>query len=120
MGQGHDHGAGNANSAALTKALALTGAFLLAEVAGAYVFNSLALLSDAAHMLTDALALAVALVAIRIGRRIEAGMCGVNTGLISTAVAPFGGVKQSGYGREGSIHGIDEYVDVKAVTLALK
>ena len=58
--------------------------------------------------------------AMRIGRRIEAGMCGVNTGLISTAVAPFGGVKQSGYGREGSIHGIDEYVDVKAVTLALK
>lgn len=58
--------------------------------------------------------------AMRIGRRIEAGMCGVNTGLISTAVAPVGGVKQSGYGREGSIHGIDEYVDVKTVTLALK
>ncbi|HEV7227872.1 NAD-dependent succinate-semialdehyde dehydrogenase [Brevundimonas sp.] len=58
--------------------------------------------------------------AMRIGRRIEAGMCGVNTGLISTPVAPFGGVKQSGYGREGSVHGIDEYVDVKAVTLALK
>ncbi len=58
--------------------------------------------------------------AMRIGRRIEAGMCGVNTGLISTAVAPFGGVKQSGYGREGSIHGIDEYVDVKAITVALK
>ncbi len=58
--------------------------------------------------------------AMRIGRRIEAGMCGVNTGLISTAVAPFGGVKQSGYGREGSVHGIDEYVDVKAVTLALR
>ena len=58
--------------------------------------------------------------AMRIGRRIEAGMCGVNTGLISTAVAPFGGVKQSGYGREGSVHGIDEYVDIKAVTLALR
>ena len=58
--------------------------------------------------------------ALRIGRRIEAGMCGVNTGLISTAVAPFGGVKQSGHGREGSIHGIDEYVDIKAVTLALR
>ena len=58
--------------------------------------------------------------AMRIGRRIEAGMCGINTGLISTPVAPFGGVKQSGYGREGSVHGIDEYVDVKAVTLALK
>ncbi len=58
--------------------------------------------------------------AMRIGRRIEAGMCGVNTGLISTPVAPFGGVKQSGYGREGSVHGIDEYVDIKAVTLALR
>ena len=58
--------------------------------------------------------------AMRMGRRIEAGMCGINTGLISTAVAPFGGVKQSGYGREGSVHGIDEYVDIKAVTLALR
>lgn len=58
--------------------------------------------------------------AMRMGRRIEAGMCGINTGLISTAVAPFGGVKQSGFGREGSIHGIDEYVDIKQVTLALR
>jgi succinate-semialdehyde dehydrogenase/glutarate-semialdehyde dehydrogenase len=58
--------------------------------------------------------------AFRMGRRIEAGMCGVNTGIISTAVAPFGGVKSSGYGREGSVHGIDEYVDIKQVTLALK
>jgi succinate-semialdehyde dehydrogenase / glutarate-semialdehyde dehydrogenase len=58
--------------------------------------------------------------AMRIGRRIEAGMIGVNTGLMSTAVAPFGGVKQSGYGREGSTHGIDEYVEIKQVTLALK
>jgi len=58
--------------------------------------------------------------AMRVGRRIEAGMCGVNTGLISTAVAPFGGVKQSGYGREGSTHGIDEYVDIKQVTLNLR
>jgi len=58
--------------------------------------------------------------AMRFGRGIEAGMVGVNTGLISTAVAPFGGVKSSGYGREGSIHGIDEYVDVKQVTLALR
>jgi succinate-semialdehyde dehydrogenase/glutarate-semialdehyde dehydrogenase len=58
--------------------------------------------------------------AMRIGRHIEAGMIGINTGLISTAVAPFGGVKSSGYGREGSIHGIDEYLDIKQVTLALK
>jgi succinate-semialdehyde dehydrogenase/glutarate-semialdehyde dehydrogenase len=58
--------------------------------------------------------------AFRIGRRIEAGMCGINTGLMSTAVAPFGGVKSSGYGREGSTHGIDEYLDIKTLTLALK
>ena len=69
MGHGHDHAAGSSNSAALTKALALTGSFLVAELVGAYVYNSLALLSDAAHMLTDALALAVAIVAIRVGRR---------------------------------------------------
>lgn len=56
--------------------------------------------------------------AVRMGRGIEAGMCGVNTGIISTPVAPFGGVKQSGFGREGSRHGIDEYVDIKTVTLA--
>ena len=58
--------------------------------------------------------------AFRMGRGIEAGMCGINTGLISTAVAPFGGVKSSGYGREGSTHGIEEYVDIKQVTLALR
>ena len=64
----HNHAAG-ANSKMLGWALALTTTFLVAELVGAYVFNSLALLSDAAHMLTDALALAVALVAIRVGRR---------------------------------------------------
>lgn len=58
--------------------------------------------------------------AMRVSRRIEAGMCGVNTGLMSTAVAPFGGIRQSGYGREGSTHGIDEYVTIKSVTLALR
>lgn len=58
--------------------------------------------------------------AMRMGRGIEAGLVGVNTGLISTPVAPFGGVKQSGYGREGSIHGIDDYLSTKTVTLALK
>lgn len=58
--------------------------------------------------------------AMRIGRRIEAGMIGINTALMSTAIAPFGGIKASGYGREGSTHGIDEYVEIKQVTLALK
>lgn len=65
---GHDHAAG-ANATMLKYALALTSAFLVAEVVGAYWFNSLALLSDAAHMLTDVAALAIALVAIRIGGR---------------------------------------------------
>ena len=49
----------------------------------------------------------------RAGRDIESGMVGINTGFISTAVAPFGGVKQSGLGREGSHHGLDEYLNIK-------
>ncbi|MGZ3365729.1 MAG: NAD-dependent succinate-semialdehyde dehydrogenase [Caulobacteraceae bacterium] len=49
----------------------------------------------------------------RAGRGIESGMVGINTGLISTAVAPFGGVKQSGLGREGSSYGIEEYLNLK-------
>lgn len=65
---GHDHTAG-ANSRSLAIALALTGSFLIAELVGAYIFNSLALLSDAAHMFTDAMALAIALLAIRVGMR---------------------------------------------------
>jgi len=51
----------------------------------------------------------------RIAEALEAGMVGVNTGLITTEVAPFGGVKQSGLGREGSKYGIDEYVEVKYI-----
>ncbi len=51
----------------------------------------------------------------RIAEQLEAGMVGVNTGLITTQVAPFGGVKQSGIGREGSKYGIDEYVVVKYI-----
>jgi len=57
---------------------------------------------------------------LRVARAIEAGMVGVNVGLMSNAANPFGGVKQSGFGREGSVYGIDEYVDVKAVTLGLR
>ena len=44
-------------------------------------------------------------------------MVGINTGLISTAEVPFGGVKQSGLGREGSHHGIDDYVEIKYLCL---
>lgn len=67
-GHAHDHTAG-ANAKMLSWALALTTAYLFAEVVGAFVFNSLALLSDAAHMLTDVAALMIALLAIRFGQK---------------------------------------------------
>lgn len=51
----------------------------------------------------------------RVAEQLEAGMVGVNTGLISNAAAPFGGVKQSGVGREGSKHGLDEYMELKYI-----
>ena len=53
----------------------------------------------------------------RIAEALEVGMVGVNTGLISDTAIPFGGVKQSGFGREGSKYGVDEYLTMKAVTL---
>ena len=49
---------------------------------------------------------------------LEYGMVGVNTGIISNEVAPFGGIKQSGLGREGSRHGLDEYLEIKYVCLS--
>ena len=67
-GHAHNHAAG-ANSRMLGWALVLTTTFLIAELIGSFVFNSLALLSDAAHMFTDSAALAIALAAIRIGQR---------------------------------------------------
>jgi succinate-semialdehyde dehydrogenase/glutarate-semialdehyde dehydrogenase len=56
----------------------------------------------------------------RVARQLEYGMVGINSGALSTAVAPFGGVKQSGYGREGSRHGIDEYVQLKYLCMGTK
>jgi succinate-semialdehyde dehydrogenase/glutarate-semialdehyde dehydrogenase len=54
----------------------------------------------------------------RVAEALESGMVGVNTGLITTEVAPFGGVKESGLGREGSHHGMEEYVEIKYVMMA--
>ncbi len=67
-GHAHNHAAG-ANSKMLAIALGLTTTFLIAELIGSFVFNSLALLSDAAHMFTDSAALAIALAAVKIGQR---------------------------------------------------
>ncbi|WP_186062303.1 NADP-dependent succinate-semialdehyde dehydrogenase [Burkholderia gladioli] len=55
----------------------------------------------------------------RVAEALEYGMVGINTGLISNEVAPFGGVKQSGLGREGSHYGIDDYVVIKYLCLAV-
>jgi succinate-semialdehyde dehydrogenase / glutarate-semialdehyde dehydrogenase len=53
----------------------------------------------------------------RVAEELEYGMVGINTGLISTEVAPFGGMKQSGHGREGSKYGADDYLDIRYICL---
>ena len=55
----------------------------------------------------------------KVAEALEYGMVGVNTGLISNAAAPFGGVKQSGMGREGSRHGLDDYTELKYICLGV-
>lgn len=55
----------------------------------------------------------------RVAEALEYGIVGVNTGIISTEVAPFGGVKQSGLGREGSHHGIEDYLEMKYICLGV-
>lgn len=55
--------------------------------------------------------------AIRVSERMEVGMVGVNEGLVSTCEAPFGGVKHSGVGKEGSRHGLDEYTNIKYICI---
>lgn len=54
---------------------------------------------------------------LRVAKRLQTGMIGVNTGKISAPEAPFGGIKESGYGREGSLYGMDEYQVIKTVTI---
>ncbi|MCX5515840.1 succinate-semialdehyde dehydrogenase (NADP(+)) [Kaistia algarum] len=54
----------------------------------------------------------------RVAEAMECGMIGINTGLISTEVAPFGGIKESGFGREGSRHGIEDYSELKYLCMA--
>ena len=53
----------------------------------------------------------------RVSEQLEFGILGVNTGLISTEVAPFGGMKESGIGREGSKYGLEEWLELKYVCL---
>ncbi len=55
----------------------------------------------------------------RVAEALEYGMVGINTGVISTEVAPFGGMKASGLGREGSKYGLDEYLEIKYLCLGI-
>ncbi len=57
--------------------------------------------------------------ALRVAERLETGMVGLNQGLVSNPAAPFGGIKQSGFGREGGAEGIDEYLETKYVAINL-
>lgn len=56
---------------------------------------------------------------MRLAEGLEVGMVGVNTGIVSADSTPFGGVKASGHGREGSRHGLDEYLEIKALSWAV-
>ena len=53
----------------------------------------------------------------RVAEALEYGMIGVNAGVISTEVAPFGGIKESGIGREGAAEGLDEYLEIKYICI---
>jgi succinate-semialdehyde dehydrogenase/glutarate-semialdehyde dehydrogenase len=55
--------------------------------------------------------------ALRVVEQLETGMVGLNQGIVSNAAAPFGGVKQSGFGREGGYEGIEEYLETKYVAV---
>lgn len=57
--------------------------------------------------------------AVRVAEALEVGMVGANTGVVSNPAAPFGGVKESGVGREGSRHGMDEYLNIKLINMGL-
>ncbi|MEA2370144.1 MAG: succinate-semialdehyde dehydrogenase / glutarate-semialdehyde dehydrogenase [Solirubrobacteraceae bacterium] len=57
--------------------------------------------------------------ALRVSERLEVGMVGLNQGMVSNAAAPFGGVKQSGFGREGGYEGIEEYLETKYVAIGI-
>jgi succinate-semialdehyde dehydrogenase/glutarate-semialdehyde dehydrogenase len=56
---------------------------------------------------------------LRVAEALEAGMIGLNQGLISNPAAPFGGIKQSGVGREGGVEGLNEYLDTKYIAVSL-
>ena len=55
---------------------------------------------------------------IRVAKALQFGMVGINDGMVSTEVGPFGGIKDSGIGREGAIEGLEEYLNIKFISIA--
>ncbi|EXI69824.1 MAG: Succinate-semialdehyde dehydrogenase [NADP(+)] GabD [Candidatus Accumulibacter adjunctus] len=103
--------------AGVTPAMRLASEEVFGPVAPVFRFNSeaeaVAMANDteyglASYFYTENLARS-----LRVASALEYGMVGINTGLISTEVAPFGGMKSSGLGREGSRYGIEDYVEIK-------
>ena len=56
----------------------------------------------------------------RVSEGLETGMVGLNSGIVSTETAPFGGIKESGLGREGSRHGIEEFLEMKTISVGVR
>ncbi|KAK9463571.1 aldehyde dehydrogenase domain-containing protein [Lipomyces oligophaga] len=104
-----------------TNKMLITHEETFGPVAGIFKFSSEQDAIDAANDSTVGLASYVMTKdlsrAFRVAEQLDFGMVGLNTGLISDAAVPFGGVKQSGFGREGSKYGIHEYLTVKAVSV---
>lgn len=109
----------------------LTGCTLTMQIANSEVFGPIAPIfsfENEAEAITLANATEYGLAAYfysrdlarvwRVAEALECGMVGVNTGIISNAAAPFGGIKESGYGREGSRHGINDYLALKYLCIA--
>ena len=105
----------------LTADMAITRAETFGPVAPIYRFETEAEVISAANDTEFGLASYVysrdLARTLRVAEALEAGMVGVNTGLISTAEAPFGGIKASGLGREGSRHGLDDFMELKYICL---
>jgi succinate-semialdehyde dehydrogenase/glutarate-semialdehyde dehydrogenase len=109
----------------------LTGCTLAMQIANSEIFGPIAPIfsfENEAEAITLANATEYGLAAYfysrdlarvwRVAEALECGMVGVNTGIISNAAAPFGGIKESGYGREGSRHGINDYLALKYLCIA--
>lgn len=105
----------------MTSEMLLTHDETFGPVAGIFKFNTerevIDLANDTEVGLAGYLCSNNILRCYRVAEALQVGMVGINTGLVSDVAMPFGGVKESGYGREGSMHGIQEYLTIKSLTI---